>query len=143
MTIQQISSFAAGAWVAPGAGARNIASAVTGEVIASAGNNALDVQGMLDHARNVGGPALRKMTFHQRAKMLKALSVHLGKHKQAMYDLSFNTGATQSDHMIDIDGGIGTMFVFASKGRREMPDGHVYLDGDVEQEGYRERAISQ
>ena len=133
MTIQQISSFAAGEWVSPGEGARAIASAVTGEVIATAGNNALDVQGMLDYARNVGGAALRKMTFHERAKMLKALSVHLGQHKQAMYDLSFNTGATQSDHMIDIDGGIGTMFVFAAKGRREMPDGHVYLDGDVEQ----------
>ncbi|WP_170762953.1 phenylacetic acid degradation bifunctional protein PaaZ [Ruegeria lacuscaerulensis] len=133
MTIQQISSFAAGDWVAPGEGSREIASAVTGEVIAAAGNNALDVQGMLDHARNVGGPALRKMTFHERAKMLKTLSLHLGKHKQALYDLSFNTGATQSDHMIDIDGGIGTMFVFASKGRREMPDGHVYLDGEVEQ----------
>ncbi|NOD97781.1 phenylacetic acid degradation bifunctional protein PaaZ [Ruegeria sp. HKCCD6228] len=133
MTIQQISSFAAGEWVSPGAGARNITSAVTGEVIATAGNSALDVQGMLDYARNVGGPALRQMTFHQRAKMLKALSVHLGQHKQAMYDLSFSTGATQSDHLIDIDGGIGTMFVFASKGRREMPDGHVFLDGEVEQ----------
>ncbi len=133
MTIQQISSFAAGEWIAPGEGARNIANAVTGEVIATAGNTGLDVQGMLDHARNVGGPALRQMTFHERAKMLKALSVHLGQHKQALYDLSFNTGATQSDHLIDIDGGIGTMFVFASKGRREMPDGHVYLDGDVEQ----------
>ena len=133
MTIQQISSFAAGEWVSPGAGARNITSAVTGEVIATAGNSALDVQGMLDYARNVGGPALRKMTFHERAKMLKALSIHLGQHKQAMYDLSFSTGATQSDHLIDIDGGIGTMFVFASKGRREMPDGHVYLDGEVEQ----------
>ncbi|WP_171118130.1 phenylacetic acid degradation bifunctional protein PaaZ [Ruegeria sp. HKCCA5463] len=133
MTIQQISSFAAGEWVSPGAGARNITSAVTGEVIATAGNSALDVQGMLDYARNVGGPALRQMTFHERAKMLKALSVHLGQHKQAMYDLSFSTGATQSDHLIDIDGGIGTMFVFASKGRREMPDGHVYLDGEVEQ----------
>ncbi|NOD30317.1 phenylacetic acid degradation bifunctional protein PaaZ [Ruegeria atlantica] len=133
MTIQQISSFAAGEWVSPGAGARNITSAVTGEVIATAGNSALDVQGMLDYARNVGGPALRQMTFHERAKMLKALSVHLGQHKQAMYDLSFSTGATQSDHLIDIDGGIGTMFVFASKGRREMPDGHVFLDGEVEQ----------
>ncbi len=133
MTIQQIPSFAAGEWVAPGEGAREIASAVTGDVIAAAGNDALDVQGMLDYARSKGGPALRKMTFHERAKMLKALSLHLGKHKQALYDLSFDTGATQSDHMIDIDGGIGTMFVFASKGRREMPDGHVYLDGDVEQ----------
>lgn len=133
MTIQQINSFAAGEWIAPGAGARNIASAVTGDTIASAGNNALDVQGMLDYARNVGGPALRALTFHDRAKMIKALALAISKNKQALYDLSFATGATQSDHMIDIDGGIGTMFVFASKGRREMPDGHVYLDGEVEQ----------
>ncbi|WP_299355179.1 phenylacetic acid degradation bifunctional protein PaaZ [uncultured Shimia sp.] len=133
MTVQQISSFAAGEWLAPGAGARNIASAITGEVIASAGNNDLDVQAMLDYGRNVGGPALRKMTFHDRARMLKAVALYLREHRQAMYDLSFDTGATQSDHMIDIDGGIGTMLVFASKGRREMPDGHVYLDGEVEQ----------
>lgn len=133
MSLLEISSFAAGQWIAPGAGARNIASAITGEVIASAGNDALDVQAMLDYGRTVGGPALRQMTFHDRARMLKALAGHLNQHKQALYDLSFYTGATQSDHMIDIDGGIGTMFVFASKGRREMPDAHVYLDGDVEQ----------
>ena len=133
MSLLDVSSFAAGQWIAPGAGARNIASAITGEVIAQAGNDTLNVQGMLDYARSVGGPSLRKMTFHDRARMLKALAGHLNQHKQALYDLSFNTGATQSDHMIDIDGGIGTMFVFASKGRREMPDGHVYLDGDGEQ----------
>jgi oxepin-CoA hydrolase/3-oxo-5,6-dehydrosuberyl-CoA semialdehyde dehydrogenase len=133
MSLLEISSYAAGDWVKPGAGARNIASAVTGATIASAGNDDLDVQAMLDHARKVGGPTLRKLTFHDRARMLKALATELGKHKDALYDLSFHTGATQSDHMIDIDGGIGTMFVFASKGRREMPDGHVYLDGDVEQ----------
>ena len=133
MSIRQISSFAAGKWIAPGQGARQVASAITGDVIASAGNDALDVAAMLDHARSVGGPALRAMTFHDRARMLKALATHLGANKQALYDLSFDTGATQSDHMIDIDGGIGTMFVFASKGRREMPDGHVYLDGAIEQ----------
>ncbi len=133
MTLQQISSFAAGKWIEPGAGARMIASAITGEPFATAGNSELDVQAMLDFARDVGGPALRKMTFHERAKMLKALAQALSAHKQALYDLSFNTGATQKDHLIDVDGGIGTMFVFASKGRREMPDSDVYLDGDVEQ----------
>ncbi len=133
MSIQNVSSFAAGQWIAPGAGARNIASAITGEVIATAGNDALDVQAMLDYARNVGGPALRKMTFHDRARMLKALALHLREHRKAMYELSFQTGATQADNMIDIDGGIGTMLVFASKGRREMPDSTVYLDGDMEQ----------
>jgi len=133
MSIQQVNSFAAGEWVAPGDGARDIASAITGQVIARAGNDALDVQAMLDHARDVGGPALRAMTFHDRARMLKGLAACLGQHKAALYDLSFDTGATQADHMVDVDGGIGTMFVFASKGRREMPDGHVYVDGEVEQ----------
>ena len=132
MSLLDINSFAAGEWIAPDASARMIASAVTGEPMARAGS-ALPVQDMLDYARGVGGPALRAMTFHDRARMLKALALELGKHKQALYDLSFSTGATQSDHLIDIDGGIGTMFVFASKGRREMPDGHVYLDGEVEQ----------
>lgn len=133
MALQQISSFAAGQWVAPGAGARTIASAITGAPIASAGNDALDVLAMLDYARNTGGPALRKLGFHDRARMIKALGQALTARKAELYAASFDTGATQSDHLIDIDGGIGTMFVFASKGRREMPDGQIYLDGEVEQ----------
>jgi len=132
MGLLNVHSFAAGRWVSPDASARSIENAVTGEVMAQAGS-ALDVTAMLDYARNIGGPALRAMNFHDRARMLKALAAHLGQHKQALYDLSFATGATQSDHLIDIDGGIGTMFVFASKGRREMPDGHIYVDGEVEQ----------
>ncbi len=130
-----VKSFAAGQWIAPGAGARNIASAITGEVIARAGNDALAVQDMLAHAREVGGPALRKLTFHDRARMLKALALHLREQRQVLYDLSYDTGATLSDHKIDVDGGIGTMQVFAAKGRREMPDGKVYLDGPPEQLG--------
>ncbi|WP_170604475.1 phenylacetic acid degradation bifunctional protein PaaZ [Ruegeria arenilitoris] len=132
MSLHQISSFAAGSWIKPGSGARVVPSAITGEPFATAGSSDLDMQAMLDYARETGGPALRKMTFHQRARMLKALAQELSKHKQALYDLSFQTGATQKDHLIDIDGGIGTMFVFASKGRREMPDTQVYLDGEVE-----------
>ncbi len=133
MTVQDIRSFAAGQWVEVGNSAREIRSAITGEIIARAGNSSLDVDSMLDHARTVGGANLRAMTFHERAKMIKAVALHLGNHKQALYDISFATGATQKDHLIDIDGGIGTMFVFASKGRREMPDAHVYLDGEIEQ----------
>ncbi|WP_298492209.1 phenylacetic acid degradation bifunctional protein PaaZ [uncultured Maritimibacter sp.] len=134
MTMIDVASFAAGKWIQPGDEARPIASAVTGKVIARAGG-ALDVQAMLDHARLVGGPALREMGFHERASMLKKLALHLTEHKQALYDLSFNTGATQADHAYDIDGGIGTLFVFASKGKRELPDGHVLVDGEVEQFG--------
>ena len=132
MSLQEVHSFAAGEWVAPGRGAREIENAVTGEPMARAGGGAIDPQAMLDWARGTGGPALRAMTFHDRARMLKALAAHLGERKRALYDISFSTGATQADHLIDVDGGIGTMFVFASKGRREMPDAQVYLDGEVE-----------
>jgi oxepin-CoA hydrolase/3-oxo-5,6-dehydrosuberyl-CoA semialdehyde dehydrogenase len=133
MTIQNINSFAAGQWISPDSNTRDIRSAVTGDVIARAGNSTLDVEAMLDFARSFGGPALREMTFHQRAKMIKALALHLSEHKQKLYDISFATGATQKDHLIDIDGGIGTMLVFASKGRREMPNDTIYLDGNIEQ----------
>ncbi|MEM8692006.1 MAG: phenylacetic acid degradation bifunctional protein PaaZ [Pseudomonadota bacterium] len=133
MAIQNVQSFVAGHWVDPNDAARTIQSAVSGETIARAGNDALDVAGMLDHARHVGGPALRKLGFHDRARMLKALATHLSAHKQVLYDVSFSTGATQADHLIDIDGGIGTLFVFASKGRRELPDGPVFIDGSIEQ----------
>jgi oxepin-CoA hydrolase/3-oxo-5,6-dehydrosuberyl-CoA semialdehyde dehydrogenase len=132
MTVHPVSSFVTGRWLPPGAGARPIASAISGAIIAEAGNDALDTAAMLAFARERGGPALRAMTFHDRARMLKALAQHLNAHKQVLYDLSFDTGATRTDTMIDVDGGIGTLFVYASKGRREMPDGHVYVDGAPE-----------
>ncbi len=134
MTVQNIQSFVAGRWVDAGSQAREIRSAITGEVIGIAGSD-LDVDAMLAHARTKGGPALRKMTFHQRAKMVKALALYLNERKSALYDISFATGATASDHMIDVDGGIGTMFVFASKGRVELPDDTILLDGELERFG--------
>lgn len=130
--IMDVQSFVAGQWVAPGSAARPIESATTGAVIAQAGGAPLDSGAMLDYARE-GGRRLRALTFHDRARMLKALAAYLNDRRDPLYDLSFNTGATQQDHLIDIDGGIGATFVFASKGRREMPDARVYLDGAVEQ----------
>jgi len=133
--MQNIQSYALGRWIDPGEGARPIADAVTGEVFAQAGNDGLEFAGMIDFAKARGGPALRAMTFHQRAKMLKALALRLNENKQLLYDVSFATGATQSDHAIDVDGGIGTLFVYSSKGRRELPDAQVLLDGELEQLG--------
>ncbi|MCF6272023.1 MAG: phenylacetic acid degradation bifunctional protein PaaZ [Rhodobacteraceae bacterium] len=130
--MQQIHSFASGHWIAPDAIARPIYSAVTSAQIAQAGN-ALNTPAMLDFARNTGGPALRALTFHDRARRLKALALHLKAHKKPLYALSHTTGATHADSQIDIDGGITTMLVFASKGRRELPDAQVYLDGNIEQ----------
>src|SRR6202041_1516082 len=87
---------------------------------------------VLAHAREVGGPALRELTFHQRAALLRTLAKRLAEIKEEFYALSFCTGATKTDALIDIDGGIGTVFAFAGKGSRELPNAHVYIDGDVE-----------
>lgn len=132
MGIQKIQSYAAGQWVDPGSDGRQIRSPLTGEQIALASSQNLDFSSMLDHARYSGNPALRKMTFHDRARLLKALALHLREHREALYEISFKTGATLADSKIDIDGGIGTLLVFASKGRREMPDSTIYADGDLE-----------
>jgi len=133
MAIMQLGSFACGRWHTPQGRLSAIHSAVTGEKIAVAGSDGLDFQSMVDFATSTGGPALRAMTFHDRARKLKALALYLQERREQLYQLSYMTGATLADSKIDIDGGIGTMLVFASKGRREMPDGHVYLDGGVEQ----------
>lgn len=128
-----VDSYLAGKWIAPDNSASDIFSAIDGQVIARAGNSALDTQSMLNHARDQGGPALREMTFHDRARGLKKLATYLNDHKQALTELAFATGATRADSVIDIDGGIGTVFVFASKGRRELPDDTICTDGDIEQ----------
>ena len=120
-------------WV-DGDGEGNIlTSAVNGEAIAAITSDGLDFKNILDHARTVGGNNLRKYTFHERGEMLKALAKYLDEHKKEFYPLSTQTGATRSDSWVDIDGGISTLFVFSSKGRREMPNDKVYLDGPPEQ----------
>ena len=87
---------------------------------------------MLDHARRVGGPALRRMTFHQRAWMLKDLANAIMARKEELYELSYDTGATRTDGWIDIEGGAGTLFSFSSKGRRELPNQRILIDGQME-----------
>ncbi|MFL6774685.1 MAG: phenylacetic acid degradation bifunctional protein PaaZ, partial [Sphingomicrobium sp.] len=96
------------------------------------GSGGLDFAGMLKHAREIGGPALRKLTFHERARMLKALGLAIMARKEELYELNYQTGATRKDGSIDIEGGAGTLFSFSSKGRRELPDAHVLLDGQLE-----------
>ena len=109
-----------------------LTSAVNGEPLARITSSGLDFAGVLKHARSVGGSNLRKLTFHERGEMLKALAQYLMEHKKELYALSTETGATKDDSWVDIDGGISTLFVFSSKGRREMPNDHVYLDGPPE-----------
>ena len=105
---------------------------MTGEKIAESTSEGLDFKGMLEYGRRVGGPKLRAMTFHQRARMLKAMAQHLMAGKEELYQVSAATGATKADSWIDIEGGIGTFFAYASQGRREFPDETFYVDGSVE-----------
>src|SRR5215472_4373606 len=128
----QLQSFVAGHWVSGRGVGVALRDATTGELIANATAEGLDTELMLTHAREVGGPNLRRLTFHERAALLKALARFLTEHKEEFYTLSYATGATKGDSWIDIDGGIGTLFVYASKGMRELPDSRVYLDGAVE-----------
>src|SRR5579863_10448276 len=128
----QLQSFVGGRWQAGLDEGVALRDATTGEVIARAGAVGLDTRAMLSYAREVGGRNLRRLTFHERAALLKALARFLTEHKDEFYALSYATGATKSDAWIDIDGGISTLFVYASKGTRELPDGTVYLDGAVE-----------
>jgi oxepin-CoA hydrolase/3-oxo-5,6-dehydrosuberyl-CoA semialdehyde dehydrogenase len=125
-------NYAEGAWV-QGSGARTLLHhAVTGAVIAEAGSGGLDFGGMVRHARTEGGPALRAMTFHQRARMLKALAQYLTARVESYYAVSAATGATRRDGWVDIEGGIGTLFAFASRGRREFPDEPFHVEGPTE-----------
>ncbi len=128
----KVQSFAQGRWHTPAGEGRPVFHAVTGEPIAEISSEGLDFKGMLDYARTVGGPKLRQMTFHERARMLKALALYLNEHKAELYELSRATGATKQDAWLDIDGGIGTFFVYASKGRRELPDERFLLEGEPE-----------
>ncbi len=106
--------------------------ASTGEIVGHASSTGLDFAAMLSHARNVGGPALRALTFHERAALLKGLAKRLSELKEEFHTLSYRTGATRNDSAIDIDGGIGTVFAFAAKATRELPNSRVYVDGAVE-----------
>lgn len=103
--------------------------AVTGEVICTASSDGLDFADIADYARQTGSPTLRRMTFQERGRMLKALAMHLNEIKEKYYPLSYRTGATRADSWIDIDGGIGTLFAYASL-RRKLPDTPWYVDGE-------------
>ncbi|MFD9890600.1 phenylacetic acid degradation bifunctional protein PaaZ [Amycolatopsis sp. NPDC059027] len=107
--------------------------AATGEEVARISSAGVDFAAALEYGRRVGGPALRELTFHQRAALLKALASHLREHREELYALSAKTGATLGDSKFDIDGGFGTLFAYSSKGKREMPNATVYVDGNVEQ----------
>lgn len=129
---RRVESYAMGRWTAGSDEGVIVADAVTGDPFARVSSAGLDLAGMVAHARSVGGPALRELSFHERAAMLKTLALHLNEQRDELYELWLRAGDTRRDAMVDIDGGIGVLFSYSSRGRRELPAGTVVLDGEAE-----------
>jgi oxepin-CoA hydrolase / 3-oxo-5,6-dehydrosuberyl-CoA semialdehyde dehydrogenase len=125
-------SYVSGGWHTATDEGRPLHDAVTGAQIARISSTGLDFAGALEYGRRIGGPALRELTFHQRAALLKALGLHLKEHRAELYEVSARTGSTRGDSMFDVDGGVGVLLAYASKGRRELPNDTVYTDGALE-----------
>ncbi|MCB9047596.1 MAG: phenylacetic acid degradation bifunctional protein PaaZ [Chitinophagales bacterium] len=130
MSLRQLRNYAEGKWVTAGKEGEVLHNAITGEAIYTASSEGLDFGAMMDYARKVGGPALRKLTFQERGRMLKALAFHLLDKKEYFYEISAYTGATRADSWVDIEGGIGNLFANASL-RRQFPDETFYVDGEA------------
>jgi oxepin-CoA hydrolase/3-oxo-5,6-dehydrosuberyl-CoA semialdehyde dehydrogenase len=128
----RLQNYALGEWIAGTGNGTTLYNAVTGAEVGVASSEGLDFNAMLQYGRTVGGPTLRAMTFHQRARILKALAQYLTARKDEFYLVSGWTGATRGDSWIDIEGGFGTLFAYSSRGRREFPDETYYVDGGPE-----------
>ena len=125
-------SYVGGAWIDPADEGRPVLDAVTGEEVARVSSAGIDFGAALDYGRAAGGPALRELTFHQRAALLKSLGLLLREHRPELYALSARTGATLGDSKFDVDGGIGVLLSYASKAKRELPNDVVLAEGAVE-----------
>lgn len=127
--MNKLQNYITGQWISGDGDGQLLYNAVTGDPIAAATSKGLDFKSMLDYGRMVGNPALRKMTFHARGNMLKALALHLRNHLDKFYAISYQTGATKADSWVDIEGGIGNLFANASL-RKKFPDDVLCIDGE-------------
>ena len=126
----KLQNFALGRWIDGSGEGQPLYDASTGDLVATATSNGLDFGEMLEYGRKTGNKNLRKMTFQERGRMLKALAMFLLERKEKYYQISYKTGATKVDSWIDIEGGIGNLFANASL-RRKLPDLPYYSEGDA------------
>ncbi|WP_138444530.1 phenylacetic acid degradation bifunctional protein PaaZ [Sinomonas susongensis] len=131
-----VPSYVLDAWWTPETSAAGkpaeVRDASTGELLATVSTEGLDLAAVVRHGRTVGQAGLGELTIHERALKLKELAQFLNGHRDEIYELSYKTGATKVDSMVDVDGGIGVLFTFGSKGRRELPNSQVIIDGPLE-----------
>ena len=128
--MEKLENYVSGKWITGDGEGTPLFNAVNGDLITSVTTKGLDFSSILDYGRNVGNPALRKMTFQERGRMLRSLALHLRNHLEKFYQLSYKTGATRADSWIDIEGGIGNLFSYASL-RRKFPNESFCVDGEA------------
>ncbi len=128
MSTTVLQSYVGGRWIGRES-AQDLRSAIDGKPVASTHAEAIDFGEAVQHARKVGLPALLALDFQQRAERLKALAKYLNTHKGKLYAVSTHTGATRADSWIDIDGGAGALFAYASMGSNELPSGNLVHEG--------------
>jgi len=126
----KLKNYALGQWVAGDGDGQALFDGANGEIIGYATSKGLDFGEMLAYGRKVGNPALRKMTFQERGRMIKALALFLHKKRKSYYNISYMTGATKTDSWVDIEGGIGNLFANASL-RKKFPDQSFFVDGEM------------
>ena len=125
----KLGNYITGQWIEGDGDGQPLYNAFTGQLISHASTKGLDFAAILDYARTTGNPALRRMTFPERGRMLRALALHLREHLEEFYRVSYWTGATRTDSWIDLEGGIGNLFSYASL-RRKFPNETFCLDGE-------------
>jgi oxepin-CoA hydrolase/3-oxo-5,6-dehydrosuberyl-CoA semialdehyde dehydrogenase len=125
----KLGNYITGRWIEGDGEGQPLYNAFTGQLISHASTKGLDFAAILDYARTTGNPALRRMTFPERGRMLRALALYLREHLEQFYRVSYQTGATRADSWIDLEGGIGNLFSYASL-RRKFPDETFCLDGE-------------
>ncbi|PRW62251.1 phenylacetic acid degradation bifunctional protein PaaZ [Actinopolyspora mortivallis] len=141
--MEPLRSYVGGRWQLPTDEGSALYDASTGREVARLSTAGIDRAAALDHGRRVGGPALRELTFHQRAALLKSLASHLREHREELYELSARAGATRADSKFDVDGGIGVLFTYSSRARRELPNTTVYPEGPAEPLGKQGTFLGQ
>lgn len=127
--MNKLENFVEGKWIQGDGEGQVLYDAVNGAAITSATTKGLDFKRMINYAHTVGNQNLRRLTFHERGRMLRALAMHLHNHLEKFYTLSYKTGATKADSWIDIEGGIGNLFSYASL-RRKFTDESFAVDGE-------------
>ena len=129
----RLKSFVCGEWREGEGEGATLFDPTTERPVATTSTKGLDFAAAAKHARTVGGPKLRAMTFAERGALLKAMSKALYEARDPLLDAStLNAGTTRSDGKFDVDGATGTLAYYAGLGKK-LGDRTFRVEGEGEQ----------